>query len=55
MRHVAAYLLLQLAGSEPSKAGIESILSAVGIEADGDSIDHLMKAMEGKVRILIQF
>lgn len=49
MKHVAAYLLLQLAGNEqPSAADIKSVLSSVGIEADGDRLDKLVSELEGK-------
>lgn len=49
MKHLAAYLLLGLAGnSEPSAEDIEGVLSSVGIEADKERLDSLLKELEGK-------
>ena len=49
MRHLAVYLMLQLGGNEsPSKEDVTQALSAVGVEADSDSLDKLMAGLEGK-------
>ncbi|XP_024395217.1 large ribosomal subunit protein P2y [Physcomitrium patens] len=49
MKVVAAYLLALLGGnSAPSAKDIESILGAVGAEADPSRISLLLKELEGK-------
>lgn len=49
MKHLAAYLLLGLAGnSSPSAEDIKGVLSAVGIEADSDRLDSLLEELDGK-------
>merc|ERR1719242_668572 len=49
MRYVAAYLLAVLGGNaSPKKKDIESILGSVGIEAEADKIDLLLKQLAGK-------
>lgn len=49
MKHLAAYLLLGLAGNtSPSKDDIKEVLGAVGIEADDDRLDSLLSELEGK-------
>merc|ERR1711931_221178 len=48
MRYVAAALLAALGGGEPSAANIKSILSSVGIEADGDKVDQVVAELAGK-------
>lgn len=49
MKHLAAYLLLGLAGNtSPSAENIKEVLSAVGIEADEDRLSSLIKELEGK-------
>lgn len=49
MKHLAAYLLLGLAGnSSPSAEDIKGVLSAVGIEADEERLESLLKELEGK-------
>ncbi|PKY02842.1 ribosomal protein 60S [Aspergillus campestris IBT 28561] len=49
MKHLAAYLLLGLAGNEsPSAADIKGVLSAVGIDADEDRLSKLISELEGK-------
>ena len=51
MKVLAAYLLALAGGEEsPSKASITKILGSVGVEADGEDIDRLLAAVEGKVR-----
>ncbi|KAF5138793.1 60S acidic ribosomal protein P2 [Metarhizium anisopliae] len=49
MKHLAAYLLLGLAGNNsPSAKDIKNVLSAVGIEADDDRLKTLLSELEGK-------
>lgn len=49
MKHLAAYLLLGLAGNtSPSKGDIKEVLGAVGIEADDERLDSLLSELEGK-------
>ncbi|KAF2226649.1 60s acidic ribosomal protein-domain-containing protein [Elsinoe ampelina] len=49
MKHLAAYLLLQLGGNtSPGASDIKEVLSSVGIEADGDRLDKLISELEGK-------
>jgi large subunit ribosomal protein LP2 len=49
MRHIAAYLLLQIGGNaSPSAAGVKKVLSAVGIEADDDRLSTLISELKGK-------
>lgn len=49
MKHLAAYLLLGLAGNtSPSAEDIKSVLSSVGIEADQERLDKLLSELEGK-------
>ncbi|KAH9936005.1 uncharacterized protein BXZ73DRAFT_3130 [Epithele typhae] len=49
MRHIAAYLLLQIGGkASPSAADIKKVLSAVGIEADEDRLSSLIAELNGK-------
>merc|ERR1712034_202490 len=48
MRYVAAALLAALGGGEPSAANIKSILSSVGIEADGAKVDQVVAELAGK-------
>jgi len=49
MKHLAAYLLLGLAGNtSPSAEDIKGVLSAVGIEADDDRLNSLLSELEGK-------
>merc|ERR1711976_749466 len=48
MRYVAAALLAALGGGEPSAANIKSILSSVGIEADGEKVDKVVAELAGK-------
>lgn len=49
MKHLAAYLLLGLAGNtSPSADDIKGVLSAVGIEADEERLESLLKELEGK-------
>jgi len=49
MRHVAAYLLAVLGGNNsPSAADLKGILSSVGVEANGNSLDVVIKNLKGK-------
>ncbi|KAI0641961.1 60s acidic ribosomal protein-domain-containing protein [Trametes meyenii] len=49
MRHLAAYLLLQIGGNaSPSAADIKKVLGAVGIEADDERLEKLIAELEGK-------
>lgn len=49
MKHLAAYLLLNLAGNaSPSASDIETVLSSVGIESDASRVAALLKELEGK-------
>lgn len=49
MKHLAAYLLLSLGGNtSPSAEDVKGVLSAVGIDADPDRLDKLIKELEGK-------
>jgi large subunit ribosomal protein LP2 len=58
MRHIAAYILLQIGGNaSPSAADVKKVLSAVGVEADDDRLSTLISELKGKdineVRYLI--
>lgn len=49
MRHIAAYLLLQIGGNaSPSAGDVKKVLDAAGIEADSDRLDKLISELEGK-------
>lgn len=49
MKHLAAYLLLGLAGnSSPSAKDIKNVLSSVGIEADSERLEKLISELDGK-------
>lgn len=49
MKHVAAYLLLGLAGNtSPSAADIKKVLDSVGIEADDARLKTLLSELKGK-------
>ena len=49
MKHMAAYLLLGLAGNtSPSASDIKEVLGAVGIEADDERLKSLLSELEGK-------
>jgi ribosomal protein L12E/L44/L45/RPP1/RPP2 len=52
MRTVAAFLLCVLGGNAtPSADDVSKVITAVGGEADADSISKLLKDMEGKVEL----
>lgn len=49
MKHLAAYLLLGLAGNaSPSAADIKKVLDSVGIEAEDERLDKLITDLDGK-------
>ncbi|PWY73705.1 60S acidic ribosomal protein type P2-A [Aspergillus heteromorphus CBS 117.55] len=49
MKHLAAYLLLSLAGNaSPSAEDIKSVLSSVGIDADQERLEKLIAELQGK-------
>lgn len=49
MRHIAAYLLLQIGGNaSPSAADVKKVLSAVGVESDDSRLDTLISELKGK-------
>jgi large subunit ribosomal protein LP2 len=49
MKHLAAYLLLGLAGNtSPSAKDIKKVLDSVGIEADDERLDKLIEELKGK-------
>jgi large subunit ribosomal protein LP2 len=49
MKHLAAYLLLGLAGNtSPSAKDIKAVLESVGIEADDERLSTLLSELKGK-------
>ena len=49
MRHLAAYLLLQIGGNaSPSADDVKKVLSSVGIDADDDRLEKLISELDGK-------
>ena len=49
MKYLAAYLLLVAGGkAAPTAADIKSVLGSVGVEAEAERVDALVKALEGK-------
>jgi large subunit ribosomal protein LP2 len=49
MKHLAAYLLLQLGGNAtPSAADVTALLETVGIEPVSEQLDKLIAELEGK-------
>ncbi|GBB90514.1 hypothetical protein RclHR1_01750013 [Rhizophagus clarus] len=48
MKHLAAYLLLNLAGKTPNESSIKSLLETVGIETDSDRVKQLLSELDGK-------
>lgn len=49
MRHIAAYLLLQMGGNaSPSADDVKKVLGAVGIEADEERLDKLISELADK-------
>ena len=47
MRYVAAALLSALAGNDANAKSIQTILGSVGIEAEADKVDLVVKALKG--------
>jgi hypothetical protein len=49
MKHLAAYLLLGLAGNtSPSESDIKGVLESVGIDADEERLEKLLSELKGK-------
>ena len=49
MKHLAAYLLLNLAGNAaPTAEDITNVLSSVGVEADAERLTSLLAELKGK-------
>ncbi|KAI5999596.1 ribosomal protein 60S [Pisolithus albus] len=49
MRHLAAYLLLQIGGNaSPTADDVRKVLGAVGIEADDERLEKLISELDGK-------
>jgi large subunit ribosomal protein LP2 len=49
MKHLAAYLLLGLAGNtSPSGSDIKGVLESVGIDADEERLKNLLSELKGK-------
>ncbi|KAH8701125.1 60s acidic ribosomal protein-domain-containing protein [Talaromyces proteolyticus] len=49
MKHLAAYLLLGLAGNtSPSASDIKGVLESVGIDADEERLEKLLSELDGK-------
>lgn len=49
MRHIAAYLLLQIGGNaSPSADDIKKLLAVVGIEADEERLEKLISELKDK-------
>src|SRR5579859_2675457 len=48
MKHLAAYLLLQLTNSHPTKDDVTSLLATVGVEPNKERLDALFSTLEGK-------
>lgn len=49
MKHLAAYLLLTLAGKEaPSADDVSAVLAAAGIEGDAERLEKLVGDLNGK-------
>jgi len=49
MKHLAAYLLLQLGGNaSPSEKDIRAVLDSVGVEADSDRLGKLLSELKDK-------
>jgi large subunit ribosomal protein LP2 len=49
MKYIAAYALLVLGGNaSPKAAHVEKVLKEAGIKSEGDQVERLIKALEGK-------
>lgn len=47
-KYLAAYLLLNAAGSTPSADSIKTVLGSVGIEVEDEQVSTLLASLEGK-------
>lgn len=48
MKYLAAYLLLNAAGSTPNSDNVKAVLESVGIEIEEEKISTLLSSLEGK-------
>lgn len=48
MKYLAAYLLLNAAGSTPNSDNVKAVLESVGIEVEDDQVSKLLSSLEGK-------
>jgi ribosomal protein L12E/L44/L45/RPP1/RPP2 len=48
MKHLAAYLLLNLTNPNPTRENITTLLNTVGIVPDKERLDNLFTEIEGK-------
>lgn len=48
MKYLAAYLLLNAAGSTPNTDNVKAVLESVGIEVEEEKISTLLASLEGK-------
>ena len=49
MKHLAAYLLLGVGGNtSPSASDVKNVLESVGIDADEERLDKLIRELKGK-------
>ncbi|KAL4063106.1 ribosomal protein 60S [Scleroderma citrinum] len=49
MRHLAAYLLLQIGGNaSPTAEDVRTVLGSVGIEANDERLEKLISELDGK-------
>ena len=48
MKYLAAYLLLNAAGSTPSGDKVKEVLKSVGVEIEDDKVAALISSLEGK-------
>ncbi|CCD23003.1 ribosomal protein P2 alpha NDAI_0A08500 [Naumovozyma dairenensis CBS 421] len=48
MKYLAAYLLLNAAGTTPNADNVKAVLSSVGIDIEEDKVSSLISSLEGK-------
>lgn len=48
MKYLAAYLLLNAAGTTPNSDNVKAVLESVGIEVQDDQVSKLLSSLEGK-------
>mmetsp|Transcript_4197 Transcript_4197/g.6147 ORF Transcript_4197/g.6147 Transcript_4197/m.6147 type:complete len:110 (+) Transcript_4197:375-704(+) len=48
MKYLAAYMLIALSGSEPTKDSVKELLSSQGVEVDSKDLDFMFTKLEGK-------